>query len=315
MNYEEIAKQIKEVDNLVSGEGLACIVMINSVNEFDDLYWHHKGQISDSWNFRDSLIRRLDRLDQNTRMGALRQEKVLLLTLMKKSALTDLYFTPYLKDMARRIVELSNKDIYLTLTKYDFVPEDFKLKHTTLHQILIYLVQWREELYYRYSEIIKLEHMSQYEWTIEPSISRLESLSFMRVNNRLRWVLKKRQLTDLLKLFKKYFSRRADFSIITNVLYNPNCDGNIIWVGSTEALVYLFCRLVEHEYILNKNWGMVIMNRLVFCSKQGNIITNRNINATLYRIKHKEITTKEFKLIDRKLTDFKVENGPFGYME
>lgn len=100
------------------------------------------------------------------------------------------------------------------------------------------------------------------------------------------WNITPNQTKRLISSFKRHFLDRTEVDLIVKILWGDEI-GNVVWTKSTEELVYFFMRLFEENYIRSENWRMILTQKLMFYSKQGNPITHRNINASLYRIKQK----------------------------
>ncbi|QDK82989.1 hypothetical protein EXU85_32030 [Spirosoma sp. KCTC 42546] len=301
MEHDELVKYVVKVNNIICAEGEVCLPMISSPKEFLELCYTYYRE----WRFPDdyigSIVLELEEMSLDERKNILRLYKDVLTYLLKGSSLSNRYFTPDLKEMGRRIFELSRRDVYLTLSKCDYLPSNLNLSSAYgIDERLMYLIRWKLYLDDCYREIVFLQKICRYKGTLKRTWEHRYSL----YEDVLAWSLSRKKLNTLIRSLKKFFIRGTDLNDVLIIL-SSSSPGNIIWIGSTEALVYLFSLSEEKKFIGNRDWRAVLDNRLMFCSKQGNIITIKNLNATAYRLRKKEVKTPEFAYISKVLSEIK----------
>ncbi|UFH54811.1 hypothetical protein [Spirosoma sp. KNUC1025] len=291
MSYEEVVKLVKEIDNLVCGEGVYLYTwQLDDKAVFDEVidrvYYSsskYKSHLTNSYEYRESLQKKIRRCTDEGLHTLLNMHKELWLTLIHKSEIAGKYYTPNKSDLFKRLLPLTRQESLIILNKYNFLPPRLlkaynkdPLIEIGRHEVTSFVIHWKEELIRRYFEVDRLQVY--------------HSKRFVQGDNTLRWSLSDTQINRLVLIFRRYFADRTDREMIVNILTGDRfmvLYGNIIWIKSTEAFVYFFTQLVERGYLTSQDWGMILTRRLMFYSKQGNLITNRNINASLYRMKQK----------------------------
>ncbi|NEU65468.1 hypothetical protein [Spirosoma agri] len=304
MSYEEISGLIKEIDNLVCGEGIYLSTWyLDEKEEFGQMLhsayyssWWSDNQLKHIYDYENYLENKLLTSTYEERKVTLAKHKELWLTLIQKSEMSNVYHTPNDKDLYNRLIPLARAEYVIPLNSYNFIPEKLLEAHKldpsielVRHEVMSFVIIWKKELIRRYHLINHLQD--------------IYTTGGGTCNDWLEWTIDSKQIKQLISLIKRYFLNRTDTDLIVNILIGQE-QGNIVWVKSTEALVHLFTLLVEKNYLITRDWGMVLTRRLMFYSKQGNLINNRNINATLYRIRNKEIVSREQKLITKTIERF-----------
>lgn len=277
MSSTEILESLNKTDKLVSGEGFVWETYLPTSEGFDYLYRLCKSVSTVLMNgeYDKWLLKLLDECDKGSESEIIIYQKQLYFSIIKNSSFSSKLCTDYYPDLVNRFVnKFKGGPLKIVLSAYDFIP--FQYSNSDSLFKIFQVLQWRIEALRRYKVVCEFERGYSRE---------IDLFIHMNKKNDFFWRLTGKQINSLVRELCRYFDRNSDLNQICEILLNSgDASGNIVWLGSTEALAYLFHKLLLGGHINNIYWPSIISRNMMFISKRGTIITNYNLNMSLNRI-------------------------------